>query len=273
VIRDEAGNRVCHPDVARETAAVTSTADLDALAARLAAIGCVAATEEAEALVATSTDEAWLEAAVERRARGEPLAWIRGVHRFGDLDLRVDPGVYVPRVDTVDLARRAAALLPPGGSAADLCTGAGAVAAHLRAAAPASVVVAADVDPVAVRCAVANGIAAVVGSLGSPFRTDRFDLVTCVAPYVPTDEVAFLAADVRRHEPRLALDGGPDGLDVVRATVVDAARLLRPGGALVVAVGGEQDRLLEPTLRDHGFGDVLPWWDDDGDLRGLVARR
>ncbi|MET0902093.1 MAG: putative protein N(5)-glutamine methyltransferase, partial [Acidimicrobiales bacterium] len=84
--------------------------DVDALAVRLAAVGCVAAAEEAAALVATSSDPAWLDAAVERRSNGEPLAWIRGTHRFGDLDVRVDRGVYVPRFDTVELARRAAAL-------------------------------------------------------------------------------------------------------------------------------------------------------------------
>jgi release factor glutamine methyltransferase len=252
---------------------VPTDVDAAALAARLAAIGCVAPDDEAASLLATSSDPSWLDAAVARRSQGEPLAWIRGVHRFGDVDLRVDPGVYVPRHDTEELARRAAALLPAGGSAADLCTGSGAVAAHVARSVEGARVAGTDVDPTAVRCAIANGVPAVVASLGEPLRSAAFDLVTCVAPYVPTPELAFLAADVLRHEPRVALDGGPDGLDVVRAVVADAARLLRRGGALVVALGGGQADGLAPALTRHGFDRGEPWHDPDGDLRGLVARR
>jgi release factor glutamine methyltransferase len=239
----------------------------------LASIGCVAAEEEAAVLLATSQDRAWLDDAVARRANGEPLAWICGHHRFGHLDLRIDPGVYVPRVETVDLAIRAGALLLPGGVAADLCCGAGAVAAHVATLVRGAKVVGTDLDPAAVRCARGNGVAAVVGDLGAPLRSGCFEVVTCVAPYVPTDDLRFLAADVLRHEPRRALDGGSDGLDLVRRVVVDAARLLRPGGWLVVALGGEQDRRLAPALAAAGFDRVDPWFDDDGDLRGLAARR
>jgi release factor glutamine methyltransferase len=246
---------------------------LEGLATRLASIGCVAADEEAAALLATSRDPAWLDDAIARRAIGEPLAWICRHHRFGDLDLHVDPGVYVPRADTVELARRAAAMLPTGGTAADLCCGTGAVGAHLAAHVEGARAVGTDLDPAAVRCARRNGIAAVVGDLGAPLRSGRFDVVTCVAPYVPTGELRFLAADVVRHEPRRALDGGDDGLDVVRRVVRDAGRLLRPDGWLVVALGGEQDRRLEPSLVEAGFDHLGPWFDDDGDLRGVAARR
>ncbi|MFP3900178.1 MAG: N5-glutamine methyltransferase family protein [Acidimicrobiia bacterium] len=240
---------------------------------RLVAAGCVAADEEADELIAAAPDGATLEAWVRRREQGEPLAWIVGSLRFCGRTVHVDTGVYVPRWQSEDLARRAGRLLPTGGRAADLCTGAGAVAAHLAAECPAATVVGVDIDPRAVACARRNGVLAIVGDAGGPLRSGAFDLVTTVAPYVPTGELPFLPADVQRHEPRVALDGGHDGLDIVRRIVAAAARLLRPGGWLLAEVGGGQDRALSPTLAACGFEAATPWFDDDGDLRGIAARR
>lgn len=96
--------------------------------------------------------------------------------------------------------------------------------------------------------------------------------MTAVAPYVPTDAMGTLPADVLRFEPIGALDGGADGLDVVRRVVAGAARVLRPGGWLFLEVGADQDVRLEPTLAAYGFTDLEPWHDEDGDLRGLGAR-
>ena len=98
------------------------------------------------------------------------------------------------------------------------------------------------------------------------------DVVTAVAPYVPTDELAFLPADVTRYEPLHALDGGGDGLTLVRRVIADAARLLRSGGWLLLELGGAQDAALAVELAAHGFADVSQWADDDDDLRGLAAR-
>ena len=135
--------------------------------------------------------------------------------------------LYVPRQQTEELARRAAGLLSAhGGRAADLCTGAGAVAAHI-AAATGTPVVGTDTDVLAVSCARRNGVRAAQGDLGAPLGGGTFSVVTAVAPYVPTQELVFLPADVRRYEPGAALDGGADGLDVVRRVVSDAARLLQ----------------------------------------------
>ena len=112
-----------------------------------------------------------------------------------------------------------------------------------------------------------------VADLDAPLRPGgRFDLVTAVAPYVPTGDLRLLPADVLRHEPRLALDGGAGGLELVGRVIEAAARLLRPGGWLLIEVGGDQDRLLVPTLEAAGFVRVEPWRDDDGDLRGIAAR-
>jgi release factor glutamine methyltransferase len=237
------------------------------------AAGCVAPDEEAGELIAAAHDDNTLEDWIRRREQGEPLPWITGGLRFCGRRLRVEPGVYVPRLQSEDLARRASALLPErGGWAADLCTGAGAVAVHLMAEAQSARVVGVDIDMRAVVCARRNGVAAVLSDLGQCLRSTAFDVVTAVAPYVPTGSLRLLPADVQRYEPRRSLDGGADGLDVVRRTVVSAARLLRPGGWLLTELGGDQDRTLTPTLVGSGFGSARPWFDVEGDLRGIAAR-
>jgi release factor glutamine methyltransferase len=243
------------------------------VATRLAAAGCVAAEEEAEELITAARDDNTLEMWISRREQGEPLAWIIGSVQFCGRTLRVERGVYVPRYQSEELARRAATILGAnGGRAVDLCTGAGAIAAHLMAAVPAATVIGIDIDIRAAVCARGNGVHALVADLDEPLRREGFDLVTAVAPYVPTGKLRLLPADVLRYEPRLALDGGADGLDVVRRAVVAAARLLRPRGWLVAELGGEQDQALGPTLAACGFHTVTTWFDDDGDLRGLAAQ-
>lgn len=251
-----------------------------AIGARLAAAGCVAAEDEAIELAdaAPAADE--LESWVRRRERGEPLAWITGSLRFCGHDIRVGPGVYVPKLQTEELARRAADRLAGARGhgatrALDLCTGAGAVAVHLMAACPDAAVIGVDADPRALRCARENGVPSVRGDLevdGPPFASRSFDVVTAVAPYVPTGELHLLPADVVRYEPLRALDGGVDGLRLVRRIVASAARLVRRRGWLLLEVGGEQDDALAGPLEAAGFGSVESWADEDGDLRGVAAR-
>jgi len=243
---------------------------LRTVADRLARAGCVSAPEEAAELLASAPDEGALESWVRRREQGEPLAWITGSIVFCGRTLHVVPGVYVPRLQTEELARRAAALLPDRGRALDLCTGIGAVAAHLKAEVPTASVIGIDIDRRAAACARRNGVPALIADLAAPVRGDgAFDVVTAVAPYVPTGAIRFLPADVQRYEPRVALDGGADGLDLVRRTITAAARLLCPGGRLLIEVGGDQD----DGLHAAGFDRTEPWWDDDGDLRGIAFQR
>ena len=179
---------------------------------RLAAAGCVAAAEEAAELLAAAPDPATLERVAGPTRGGHAAArGSSGTTTFAGRRLAIGPGVYVPRAQTEELAARAAALLPPGGRALDLCTGCGAVAAHLAATVAGARVVGIDIDPVAASFARRNGVAALVADLAAPVR-GRFDVVTAVPPYVPTDAVRLLPPDVVRHEPRRALDGGADGL-------------------------------------------------------------
>src|SRR5208282_3160942 len=127
-------------------------------------------------------------------------------------------------------------------------------AAYLRARVPEAVVIGVDIDERAARCARANGIPTLVADLDGALRpATGVDVVTAVAPYVPSAEMRFLPADVQRYEARSALDGGTDGLDLVRRVVAAASRLLRHGGWLLVELGGAQDATLAPDLDASGF--------------------
>ena len=246
---------------------------LEAVVDTLARAGCVAAADEAAELVAAAADEAELRTWAARRAGGEPLAWVVGAVRFAGCRVAVDAGVFVPRPQTEALVAAAARRLRPEMSVADLCTGCGAVAVALARAVPGLRVVGVDIDPTAARCALRNGVPVVVGRVGTVLQSGRFDLVTAVAPYVPSSALAFLPSDARDHEPVTALDGGPDGLSVARTVVADAARLLVPGGWLLIEIGGDQDLRLRQCLVEHGFGPATVWRDEDGDVRGLETRR
>lgn len=251
---------------------VPSPVEPAAVAERLRLAGCVAAEDEADVMVRAAPRPDVLDSWIARREQGEPLAWIVGSTVFCGHRLNVAPGVYVPRWQSEELAVRAAALLPDRGRALDLCTGAGAIAIHLAASVADAVVVATDLDPAAVACARSNGVAAIVADLAGPLGDDTFDVVTVVAPYVPADQLDLLPPDVRRYEPVLALDGGIDGLDLVRRATRAAARVLRPGGWLLAEIGGDQLAALGPALPAHGFVETAVWYDEDDDLRGVAAR-
>jgi release factor glutamine methyltransferase len=211
---------------------------------------------------------------VTRRLDGEPLAWLTGRAVFGDVGVVVHPGVYVPRWQSIGLAQRAAARLPDQGCAVDVCTGSGAIAVALGTARPQARVIATESDPRAVACARANGVEVVAGDLFDGLeRTLRghVDVVVCVPPYVPSPALAFLPSDTLRHEDPAHYDGGPDGTAVLRRIVAGASSFLRPGGALLLELGGEQADLLEPVLTRLGFTDAATWSDEDGDIRGMEA--
>jgi release factor glutamine methyltransferase len=235
----------------------------------------VAADEEAAELIeAAAGDVSRLDALVVRRLTGEPLAWITGWAEFCGRRIRVDPGVYVPRWHTEDLARRAVDRLPPAGAAVDLCTGSGAVAATLAAHRPAARIVATDVDERAVACARANGVDARRGDLFAPVPVElrgRLDLVTGVVPYVPTPDLRLLQRDTFAFETPLAYDGGAEGLDVLRRVLAASPGWIRPGGSLLLELGGGQADALTADLTAAGFTTDEVLRDDEGDVRGAVA--
>jgi release factor glutamine methyltransferase len=249
--------------------------DVEALAALLADAGFVAADEEAQELLARAAgDVALLDTLVARRLRGEPLAWITGSVSFCGLQVRVDPGVYVPRWQSELLARRAVARLPESGAAIDLCTGAGAIAKTLMTYRRGARVVACDVDERAVACARANGVEVYRGDLFAALPRaleGGVDVVVGVVPYVPTPDLGLLQRDTFTFESTLSYDGGPDGTEILRRVLADAPRFLRGGGALLLELGGEQPDALGPDLAHLGYTDVTVLVDEDGDVRGIEA--
>lgn len=229
-----------------------------------------AADEAAELLQAAAGDTARLEALVARRLRGEPLAWITGWVDFCGLRLVILPGVYVPRWHTEALAERAVRRLPEAGVAVDICCGSGAIAAVLSSRRHHARVLATDLDARAVACARANGVDARTGDLFGGLPVDvcgAVDVVTAVVPYVPAHELDLLQRDTLAFEGALAYDGGPDGLVVVRRAVTDAANWLRPGGSLLLELGGNQ----AAELALPGFDGAVVIHDEDGDRRGVEA--
>jgi release factor glutamine methyltransferase len=250
--------------------------DLEALAALLSGAGFVAAEDEADELLARAAgDVELLDSLVGRRLTGEPLAWITGNVSFCGVEIRVDPGVYVPRWQSEPLARRAVERLPPNGAAIDLCAGTGAIAKTLSTHHPCARVVASDVDERAVACATANGVETYCGDLFAPLAgtlQGRVDVVVGVVPYVPTPELPLLQRDTFLFESPRSYDGG-SGTEFLRRVLTDSLRFLRRGGALLLELGGHQADALGDDLTRLGYIDVTVLIDDDGHVRGIEATR
>ncbi|MHB1536330.1 MAG: N5-glutamine methyltransferase family protein [Acidimicrobiales bacterium] len=270
-----------HPERPARSGSIAGVAmpgdrEVAALEALLSGAGFVAADEEAAELLGCAAGHVErLDSLVRRRLTGEPLAWITGKASFCGLEMRVDPGVYVPRRQSEALARRAAESLAATGAAIDLCTGAGAVAMTLTAAHPGARVVASDIDRRAVACAAANRVEVYHGDLFAPLPRSlqgRVDVVVGVVPYVPTPAIPLLQRDTLAFEPTLFYDGGRDGTDILRRVVRDSRRFLAPGGLLLLELGGEQDEALSGDLAGLGYRDVTVLVDEDGDVRGIQAR-
>jgi release factor glutamine methyltransferase len=173
------------------------------------------------------------------------------------------------------LARRAATLLPPAGVAVDLCTGVGAIAAVMTAAAPSAQVLATEIDEDAARCARRNGVEVFEGFLDDPLPNEpehRVDVLTAVVPYVPTDSIRLLPRDVQAFEPRLALDGGADGTDLLAEAARRSTRWLKPHGWLLLELGGDQAPTMHRLLRGVGFEAIDVMADEDGDPRAICAQ-
>jgi release factor glutamine methyltransferase len=244
------------------------------LVARLRAAGCVFAEDEARLLAAAAEGPAELEAMVIRRVAGEPLELVLGWAEFCGLRIVLDPGVFVPRRRTEFLARQAIARAHPGAVVVELCCGSGSVSAPLMAAAPGLDVHAADIDPAAVACARRNlGPSAQVyeGDLYEPLPArlhGRVDLVVANAPYVPTAELDLLPREAREYEPQIALEGGGDGLEILRRVASQAPRWLAPGGHVLVETSERQAASLAESMAGCG---LRPQTVNDPEMGGAVV--
>ncbi|WP_157155890.1 MULTISPECIES: putative protein N(5)-glutamine methyltransferase [unclassified Diaminobutyricimonas] len=211
---------------------------------RLRAAGCVFAEQEAALLIEAAATDAQLEAMLENRVGGKPLEQILGWAEFAGLRIILEPNVFVPRLRTELLVAEALRRARPGHLLVDLCCGSGAVAAALESGRPDARVMAADIDPAAVACARRNLVGPVLEgdlfeALPAAIR-GGIDVLVASPPYVPTDGIRTMPPEAREHEPLIALDGGPDGMTILRRLTEHAGEWLAPGGSV----------LLETSLRE-----------------------
>jgi release factor glutamine methyltransferase len=245
--------------------------------ARLRAAGCVFAEDEARLLIEAAGTPAELSALVARRVGGLPLEHVLGWAAFAGLRIAMDPGVFVPRRRTELLAREAAAVARPGAVVVDLCCGSGAVGVAIAAAVTGIELHAADLDPAAVGCARRNlhplGGHVHEGDLDAPLPVTlrgRVDVLVVNAPYVPTGAVGLMPPEARLHEPRIALDGGADGLDVQRRVAAAAPTWLAAGGHLLVETSVRQAPLTAAAVTAAGLAPRVVH-DDELDATVVVA--
>lgn len=255
---------------------MSTEGDLEMATVQLREAGCIAAEHEAAELVdVAGGDRGRLHELLGRRCSGEPFAWLVGSVQFCGETVLVHPGVYVPRWQSEPLALEAAARLPERGIGVDLCTGSGAIAMILARSRPLARVFATEIDHRAATCARANGVEVFEGDLAASLPdvlTGQVDVVSAVVPYVPTGELHLLPRDVIAYEPRHALDGGENGVAVLSRAAVEAAPLLRPGGSLLLELGGDEADVLRPVLDDNDYRDIELSVDEDGDVRALFCR-
>lgn len=205
---------------------------------------------------------------VQRRAAAEPVAYLVGHREFFGLDFQVTKDVLIPRPDTETLIVEVIETLKPQTAprVLDVGTGSGCIAISLAVNCPNAEVTAIDQSESALAIArqnaethaVSSRIRFLHGDLFAPLAADvQFDLIASNPPYIASAEIETLSADVRLHEPRSALDGGPDGLDVIRRLIAGAPQHLGPLGKLLVEISGEQAEAVTQLLAANGSYDEI----------------
>jgi release factor glutamine methyltransferase len=224
-----------------------------------------------------------LEGLIARRERREPVSQILGRKGFWTLELKVTADVLTPRPETETLVERALALLPSDQPARilDLGAGSGAILLAMLAERPLAEGVGVEISQAALDVALANAEALglgtralfVLGDWTQGLAPDAFDLVVSNPPYIPSGDIAGLDPEVRDFEPRLALDGGDDGLDVYRALAPEVLRVLKPGGHLLLEVGPGQTAKVRALLQRAGARDVETFRDLSGCERVVAGAK
>lgn len=204
---------------------------------------------------------------IQRRLRGEPIHYVLGKREFWSIGLRVVPGVLIPRAETELLVEEALRVFwDRRGSPLRLMevgTGSGAIAIALAKELDGCFIVAEDISTAAIFVAgenakgqgVLNAIRFVVGDLFEPLKEEksRFDLIISNPPYIPSSQMEMLPREIGEFEPRIALDGGPDGLEVIGNIVVRAGPFLKDGGWLMLELGEGQGEVVADMIRKTGF--------------------
>lgn len=206
---------------------------------------------------------------VRDRAKGVPTAYLTGKREFWSLPFTVAPGVLIPRPDTELLVEQAVKIGKPDAEILEIGVGSGAVIISALTEKPGWRGVGVDISGEALAQTAGNARALKVadrlelfeGDLYAPLGERKFDLIISNPPYIPAGEIDTLAVEVSRHEPRLALDGGPDGLETIRRLMKGAPSRLVPGGTLLMEFGlGQEGRILEIVAGTEGLArwEILP---------------
>lgn len=226
----------------------------------------------------TANEAAALDSLIQRRIDGEPVARLLGRKEFWGLSLALSPATLVPRPDTETIVEAALARLQQDGRGdrlriADLGTGSGAILLALLSELPNAQGVGTDINRDALSIAARNATALGLSGRASFIACDYadalrgpFDLIVSNPPYIPSRDIDDLAIEVRAHDPRLALDGGADGLAAYRAIIPAAFERLAPGGVVVVEVGQGQDVDVARLMAEAGFDTSVP---AKADLNGV----
>jgi release factor glutamine methyltransferase len=232
-------------------------------------------------------EAAALEALTARRIAGEPVARILGHKEFWGLSLALSPATLVPRPDTETIVEAALDLVRQEGRTgdplriADLGTGSGAILLALLSELPNAHGIGTDINPEAVETAARNAALLGLGDRATFLVCDYtsalhapFDLIVSNPPYIPSRDIDDLAIEVRAHDPRLALDGGADGLDAYRVIAPAAFELLAPGGVVMVEIGQGQEGDVARLMAEKGLDQGAPARADlNGIPRVVIARK
>ncbi len=226
------------------TPSTMGSVTLDEAVLALRAAGCVHAEDEAALIWDSYADPSARASAVADRASGRPLEQVVGWAEFGPVRVALGLGVFVPRRRAEAILEPAVALKPDARIVVDLGCGAGALAASLAVLLPDAEVHGVDVDEAALECARRTGGFQVhQGSWWSGLPAElagHVDLAVAYLPHVPTSQLPEIHADFRSNEPSVSVDGGPDGLDPLRAVLADADHWLAPDGAFVTLLARKQ---------------------------------
>ena len=233
-----------------------------------------------DATVSRSVDEM-----IERRLKGEPVAYLVGEWEFYGIPLVVNDAVLIPRVDTELLAGEAISLMKRRGGQTrllDLCAGSGCVGLAIAANTPSCrIVMIDDSEQVMAVCrsnmlrsGLSRSVTAIVADVleNPPALLGTFDAIVSNPPYIPTGDLPNLDPSVRDYEPLRALDGGPDGLYYIRAIATNWTSLLKPGGFLALECGAGQAGAVRGILEESGFGGVKTHSDTLGIERVVVGK-
>ncbi|MDA0284512.1 MAG: peptide chain release factor N(5)-glutamine methyltransferase [Planctomycetota bacterium] len=233
----------------------------------------------------TPEERATMRDLVRRRTAHEPVAYLVGFREFFGIDFEVEPGVLIPRPDTESLVVTALELANgiPAPRILDVCTGTGCVPIAIANSCPAAILSAIELDEPVCRIAQRNigkhnlsgRISLLQGDLFEPVPDDaQFDLITANPPYVTDTEMATLPPDVRLHEPHLALNGGSDGLDIVRRLITESVPKLAPNGYLLLEIGEQQSKAVTELFAASGeYNPAQIVKDLGGHSRVVWARR